>query len=809
MAKWIKWMIAVALCITMMIPALTPAIAAGYSPGTYTGTAQGFGGEIAVTLTVNESDILDVVITGDNETAGIGSNAVEKMPAQILQAQSANVDGVSGATVSSNAIRNAAQDAINAAMGIEKTVADVHMKPGSYLAEARGYSSTELLAMRVTVDEEKILSIEPQSGSDSCETDVMLENVLEVLVPRILENQSLAVDALTGATATSSAVKAATDSAVRLALLAGGSDESAMENFYKPVPKTGEGVTVELDADVVVVGLGPSGIMAAASAVESLQKETGRQEVNVIGIDKASKIGGSSCGAHSALIINPEKYQAEHNNGEDYVDQEAFRQDWLNYTTNYDGTQGANVEILDFFLDHSGETLDWLAYDHGYVFDAPTGGNKAVGSNGNAISNSSWLVRYNYVSGSISYEQRRATVYQWHKKMLDDVVVGNGGSYMTETEGYDLIFDAEANKVTGVKARNLVDGTEYIIHADAVILATGGFLGSSEYTSEWLKDNKYYPMLASPNWMYNGMGQNDGKMIAAALNIGAGTCGIGNIPITLQETATTGQIHDYPVNFMKEEGIYNRTGRTKTWSLNDTPIGLAVMPTVLAVDREGNRTVNEYHIGVANEGDFITPKSITMGSTFYGIVSKVQLEDIAANGFAKEVNFPTYFGQGGVPRNMPIPEVYDVLDCAIKAGYVYQADTIAELAEKIGIGPEKLNATVDRYNELCEMGEDVDLGKDAKYLQPVNEGPYYAITGSVRPFSTGGALDVNTKLQVKTKDGLSVIEGLYAVGNDSMGGLLCGSKNYIGYGGAIQGWCITSGHMAGIYAGEYVAEDAQ
>ena len=51
------------------------------------------------------------------------------------------------------------------------------------------------------------------------------------------------------------------------------------------------------------------------------------------------------------------------------------------------------------------------------------------------------------------------------------------------------------------------------------------------------------------------------------------------------------------------------------------------------------------------------------------------------------------------------------------------------------------------------------------------------------------------------------IPGLYAVGNDSMGGLLSGAKNYIGYGGAIQGWCITSGRMAGIYAGAYAAQE--
>ena len=542
-----------------------------YTAGTYTAAAQGFGGEVKVTVTVDENSILDVTVTGDKETPGIGSNAVEQMPDRVMKAQSAEVDTTAGATVSSEAIKSALRTALGEAQGIEQPAAEVHMKPGTYLAEARGFSSIELLPIRVTVDETRILGIEPQSQGDSCETDVILQNVMELMVPRILENQSLAVDAITGATATSSAVKTAADKAIRQALLAGGSDETAIENFYAPVEKANAGVVEELEADVLVIGLGPSGIMAAVSAVESLQKETGKEQVTVIGIDKAGKIGGSSCGAHSALIVNPQKYQDEYNAGKDYVDKEAFREDWLEYTTDYDGKQCADVELLDMFLDNSGDTLDWLVYDHDYIFDRPTGGNAAVGGGG-AISTSTWPVRYNYVSGSISYEQRRAQVYQWHRGMLDDVVAAAGGRYMTETEGYELLYDEGSGKVTGARARNLYDGTEYLIHADTVILATGGFLGSSEHTSQWLAENEYYPMLASGNWMINGMAQNDGLMIASAMDIGAGTKGIGNIPITLQEACTTGQIHDYPVHFDKTK-MNNRTGRPSTWSLNDTPPG--------------------------------------------------------------------------------------------------------------------------------------------------------------------------------------------------------------------------------------------
>ena len=77
-----------------------------YIPGTYTATARGMG-EITVTITVDETTILDVVIVGEGETPQIGSLAVEQMPAMILASQSEDVDVVSEATLSSNGIKKA------------------------------------------------------------------------------------------------------------------------------------------------------------------------------------------------------------------------------------------------------------------------------------------------------------------------------------------------------------------------------------------------------------------------------------------------------------------------------------------------------------------------------------------------------------------------------------------------------------------------------------------------------------------------------------------------------------------------------
>ncbi len=90
--------------------------AGAYVPGTYTGEADGFGGTVSVTITVDETSITDVTAVGDDETEDVGGAALDELAAQILDAQSADIDGVSGASFTSEGIRAAAQDAIDAAI---------------------------------------------------------------------------------------------------------------------------------------------------------------------------------------------------------------------------------------------------------------------------------------------------------------------------------------------------------------------------------------------------------------------------------------------------------------------------------------------------------------------------------------------------------------------------------------------------------------------------------------------------------------------------------------------------------------------
>ena len=83
--------------------------------GDFTGTAKGFGGDVTVTLTLTDGKITGCTAEGDDETEGVGSKAIEQLPGEIAESGSIAVDGVSTATITSNAIKEAAAAAITAA----------------------------------------------------------------------------------------------------------------------------------------------------------------------------------------------------------------------------------------------------------------------------------------------------------------------------------------------------------------------------------------------------------------------------------------------------------------------------------------------------------------------------------------------------------------------------------------------------------------------------------------------------------------------------------------------------------------------
>lgn len=116
-----------------------------YTPGTYTGTATGIG-EVKVTMTFSETAITDVVIDASNETESIGGVAAPTLKDALMAAQSTEIDNISGATVTTNAVKKAAASCIEQAMG-------VHTAGGDTAASS---SDEDWLGTEPEIDESKI-----------------------------------------------------------------------------------------------------------------------------------------------------------------------------------------------------------------------------------------------------------------------------------------------------------------------------------------------------------------------------------------------------------------------------------------------------------------------------------------------------------------------------------------------------------------------------------------------------------------------------------------------------------------------------
>lgn len=147
--------------------------------------------------------------------------------------------------------------------------------------------------------------------------------------------------------------------------------------------------------------------------------------------------------------------------------------------------------------------------------------------------------------------------------------------------------------------------------------------------------------------------------------------------------------------------------------------------------------------------------------------------------FMAEASYGTWIGRGVEKRT---PEAsWVIIDAAMHENTadalgvqeyepVAEADTLEELAEKIGCHADTLMASVERYNALVDAGEDVDYGKEPEYLKKIEAGPFYAYDCSCKMmgFHTLGGLKINTNSEVIDLDG-NVIPGLYAAGRTSCG----------------------------------------
>ncbi|MBR1893386.1 MAG: FAD-dependent oxidoreductase [Lachnospiraceae bacterium] len=258
------------------------AAAGEYKDGTYTASEQGFAGEVSATITVAGGKITDVKIEGKDETPDKGGAAIEELQPKILEAQSAEVDAVTGATITSDAVKKAVSAALEQAKSGEAADSTASAGPaavtytaGTYTGTGDGYNGP--VEVSVTFGDDKIENIEVTS---SHETEHVGSPVFDIMIPQMIEANGTGVDAISGATFSSRALKTAVNAAAEEAKV---SDASA---FQKANVEAKAEDNVEDTWDVVVVGAGGAGISAAAQAAQDGN--------TVLVIEKNVEIGGNT-----------------------------------------------------------------------------------------------------------------------------------------------------------------------------------------------------------------------------------------------------------------------------------------------------------------------------------------------------------------------------------------------------------------------------------------------------------------------------------------------------------------------------------
>ncbi len=310
------------------------------------------------------------------------------------------------------------------------------------------------------------------------------------------------------------------------------------------------------------------------------------------------------------------------------------------------------------------------------------------------------------------------------------------------TRAVELITNTQANKVLGVKA--VSKGKDLYVEArQGVIIAAGGFCGDVKMIDRYILDFRGALTFASVN--------SEGDGLKMATKIGAATTHMNYAAV-----------YGYGVPMSKTKN--DRKG----WIFRGHVMNL-YGPITLGPD--GKRFVND-DVGATSVSQAMAQKGF---KRVFQIATEAQLEDFMKNDAIQVIGWD----QATFRKELEEQKVF-----------VFKADTVGALAEKMGLPREEVEKTVARYNGFVKAGKDEDFGR--KYMKgTLEKGPFYGFVGQPIAGISLGGLKVDENLRV-----LDVydepIENLYAAG-EAIGGIHGGS--YIG--GNSVGASLTLGLVAG------------
>ncbi len=741
---WLVWTL-------VLVMAFAVIASAEDNAAEYSASTKGFGGDVIVTIQVENGAIIGCTIQGDNETPGIGGRAVAELPQKIIAA-GGNVDGISGATVTSTAVQTALNEAMIQA-GLKEAAAIV-MKAGEYTGSAQGFNAKADITVTVQVDATSILDIQLQDDFvDYTITDTpgLAKSAFAAMAPRIIENQSLSIDAISGATGSSNGIRQAVANALEQAIVAGGGEASQVSAFYKNVEKPTE--TVKLEGyDVIIVGAGAAGVSAALETVTN-------PDMKVIMVEKAAHWGGTSMLTSGPVVYNQDITEDEldaaierflHGNGAGmcpngifglrYGD-DAIWNDAGYAQEHADVYEEANLEALREVLRVSGYAAE-LFMNNGFKYCVGYTPEEVTSIDAFTHENGGTMISYNNNAGS-----NKSITPTYYAKAKENYEAA-GGETLMETTVQSLLYDGD--RIVGVEGVGF-DGTVYQIYGNSVILATGGYGDNEELVLEYTGDN--WGLIGAPN-------QGEGTVMALEA---------GGKPIHLDA---------YPMIHQRGPVVFMRTFEAEEfggtlWSPNDIPHVMSLSMDGVYVAADG-RCIDRASFKRWGGGE----SSAYLGSTYYVAYSAEQIEAYKNQGMT-DTTLGRYFGQYGIIPGMPLANIETVLEAGMQQGYIFRMNSLAEADQQLGLPEGSMEAAYQA---------------SANELQKADSAYYYIVEGKGYGYSSCGGIEVNPDMQVVKTDG-SIIENLFLVGTDSLGNIMITGAEYP-TGGDAHTWAMSGGYIA-------------
>ncbi|RDB68285.1 FAD-binding protein [Eggerthella sinensis] len=489
-----------------------------------------------------------------------------------------------------------------------------------------------------------------------------------------------------------------------------------------------------VDADVVIVGCGAAGFMAALRASKG--------GASVVVLEKgANMTAPNGIYVSGPFAVGTDVLQNKPGGTTLTVD------DAFNHVMNYSHWT-PNPALMRRCLETSKDAVAQLE-DIGYTFEEKNFRFETpfMGEKGgfHAITNPS--------------DERTGL---WETALADHAV-----DVRFETALVSLATD-ESGAVTGVNAVEK-DKKNITFNAKAVILAAGGYLGNRDLQERFLHTRKL-------NAARGGDSICTGDTILAAERIGAALdktygycpCEYGGTHANATRPAKQDK---FDQNYAFKFGLYG----------------------CLLVDAEGKRFINEgllcdYPMSYGSE-------QILKNSPWYAVVDQAYVDAMATEGLyayttAKGATEETWF-IGTYFKDRILDKLPADIEEGVKEGWCFKAESLDELAEHFGL--DALPETVATYNEFCEAGVDAEFGANPWYLSPVATPPFYVVENEPSAWSTFGGVRIDDCCRVLAAETNDPIPGLYAAGTD-VGSLYY--SPYYDIPGYCYGLCIDSGYIA-------------